>query len=309
MPQRLRQDLSLRNPYLEGLNDIFVNAAIGVKIYSYIETQDTELEVLTTTNAEGENLISVGLTVVDGRSARLSTADLPIEDELVVELNTTHSGAPRFKDQDVFEHFVSQLDALICNFSADDCNAYQELTTSIMTNVKVDIHQFHQVFTDKEPGASMKVWSEYPSLKTFFDQGPTKCLKKRLEKFKQDEKPLVNGNPKPTIEIEHVSPDIIIDLAPNTNDPLSQKAEPMLSLPTSEPSKIIHTRRPSLNSELLTANAPAKISVKTTNVKFQDTKPPQSAPTFTGPSPSSDRFKWIHIPFTHCGWVPVRDHL
>lgn len=308
MPQRLRQDLSLENSYLEELNDVFVNAAVGVKIYSYIETRDTELEVLTTTDVEGENLITIGLTVVDERSAKLSTADLPIEDESFVELNTTHSEASKFKDQDAFEKFIFELKALIQNFSADDCNAYQELSTSIMTNVKVDVHQFYQTFNEKDPAASMKVWSEYPSLKTFFDQGPTKCLRKRLEKFKLDEEPLINGNPKPTIEIQQAAPTISIALVPVTEDStVSPKPEARLSLPKT--SKIVHTRRPSLNSDFLTANAQAKDSVKTTSVKFENPKAPQPAPTFKAPSRFSDRFKWIHIPFTHCGWVPVRDNI
>lgn len=296
MPGRLRQDLSLKNPYLEELNEIFVNAAIGVKIYSYIETQDTELEVLTTTSVEGENLISVGLTIVDGRSARLSTADLSVEDESIVESNTTHSKAPRFKDQKAFDYFISELSALILNFSADDCIAYQELSTSIMANVKVDVHQFYQTSTEKEPVASMKVWSEYSSLKTFFDQGPTKCLKKRLEKFEQDEKPLINGNPKPT---EHAAPTIKIALAADTKNTISPKSKPTLSLPTSEPSKISDTRHSLTNPGFLRADA---------LVKLEEDKAPQSAPTFKAPTPFSDKFKWIHIPFTHCGWVRVRGH-
>lgn len=319
MPQRLRQDFSLKNSYLEALNETFVNAAIGVKIHSYIETQDTKLEVLTTlatTDAEGEHLISIGLTVVDGRSARLSTTDLPIEDEVVFELDTTHSGAPRFPDQDVVERFVAELDVLIQNFSADECNAYQELSASIMTGITVDIHQFYQTSTEKEPATSMKVWSEYPSLKSFFDQGPTKCLKKRLERVENDEKSFSGGNPNPTIEIEQPAPTIKIALVPDAEDTASPKTQSTLSLPTSEPSEIVHTRRPSF----LTANAQAKGPAKPTNVTFEDTKAPQSvpkfkpetkapqsAPTFKAPS-LSDQFKWIHIPFTHCGWVPVRGH-
>lgn len=304
MPRRLRQDFSLKNAYLEELNERFVNAAIGVKIYSYIETQDTELEVLTTlatTDVEGENLISVGLTVVDGRSARLSTADLPIEDELIFELDTTHSGATRFKDRDVFERFVTELDVLIRNFSADECNAYQELSASIMTDVTVDVHQFYQISTDTEPAASMKVWSEYPSLKTFLDQGPTKCLKKRLEIFQKDEESSTNGTLNPTIEIEHVAPTIKIALVPDAEETTLSKPQSMLSLPPTKASKIEHTRRPSLNSDFLMANARPRDS--------EDKKPPQPVPTFKAPSTFSDQFKWIHVPFTHCGWVPVRDEL
>ena len=306
MPPRLRQDFSLKSSYLEGLNDIFVNAAVGVKIYNYIETQETQLEVLTTlatTDAEGEHLISVSLTVVDRQSARLSTADLPIEEEVVFELNTTHSRAPRLNGPDVFDRFAVELDTLIRNFSADECNAYQELSTSIMSDVTVDIHQFYQTSTENEPAASMKVWSEYPSLKAFFDQGPTKCLKKRLQRFGDVERPLTNGIPNPKIEIEPAAPTIKIALVPDTEDTSSPKPQPTLSLPISEPPEIIHTRRPSF----LTANAQAKIPAKITNVKFQDPKVLQHA-TFKAPSPFADQFKWIHIPFTHCGWVPVRDH-
>lgn len=318
MPRRLRQEFSLKNRDLELLNYRFAVTAHGVKVYSYVESQNTNLQVLSTSDSAGETLTSIGLCIVDGRSAKLSTPDIPVEDEEVIPLNSTHAGAPRFSNEDLlYSLFIGELNSLIQGFSADERAAYQALSSNIMTNIKVDIHQFYESGNEGEP-TSMRVWSEHPSLKSFFDLGPTACLSRRLDKLGHERNGLPNGISKPKIEIEKAAPTISVALAPTNNHhlPLQQTSMQSLAAPSStEPLKIIHPRRPSLSpSTSLEAERPDHLAPhQAKNVHFNETmylepregKPPQRPATYKLPSQASDRFKWIHVPVTHCGWVPV----
>lgn len=315
MSARLRQDFSLKNSFLEKLNYLFTDAAFGVKVYSYYETRETDLEVLITGDTEGETLTNVSFCVVDDRSARLSTTDLSIEDESVVELNTTHTGTPNFINQDGIRGFIDVIDTLIQNFSVDECNAYQSLNSSIMTEVIVDIHQFYQT---RKP-ASIKVWPAKSSLKDFFHEGPTKWLDKSIGASKSSNIALTDEIVKPFIEIERVTPSIEVAPADSFEDatPPMQKPMPGLSTPESEIYKNVHTRRPPLDNNFLGLKnsshlAPAKDPANSVEAPVSDAikeGAPQRAPTYQIPTSSSDLFKWIHIPFTHSGWVPVRKNM
>lgn len=320
MPRRLRQEFSLKNPDLQSLNYRFAVTAHGVKVYSYIEARDTKLQVLSTSDSTGETLTSIDLCIVDARSAKLSTPDIPVEDEEVIQLNSTHAGAPRFSDEDaLYSLFIDELVSLIQGFSADERAAYQALSSSIMADIKIDVHQFYESGKEEEP-TSMKVWSEYPSLKSFFDLGPTACLGRRLDKLGHDRNGLPNGIPKPKIEIaiDNAAPTINVALAPTNENHMPRKQTSMQSLaaPSStEPLRIVHQRRPSQSpSTSFESERPDHLAPhQTKNVHFDETmyrepregKPPQRPATYMLPSQASDRFKWIHVPFTHCGWVPV----
>ena len=180
MSERLRRDLGLRNPGLEVLNDRFIAAAAGVKILTYFEIQRTDLKILFTNSRDGETLTYICRILVDRRSARLSTADPPAEDEEIAALNTTHIGAPKFtNERNIHDRFLEKITDLIQNFNAEDRMAYLTLGSNIMANTFVDVHQFYQSEVNGDI-ALMKIWSERPSLKTFFEIGPTKCLEMKL---------------------------------------------------------------------------------------------------------------------------------
>ena len=91
MAERLRQDFSLQSPNRELLNYKFAHAAIGIKIYSYVERQDTKLNVLGTIDSGGESIVNVNLCIVDNRSAKLGNADVAVDEEEVIDLNTNHT--------------------------------------------------------------------------------------------------------------------------------------------------------------------------------------------------------------------------
>lgn len=320
MSEHLRQEFSVQNRDLEILDYKFGPAALGMKIWSLVETRETQLEVLSTGDVGGETLTPVKLSVVDSRSAVLSTTDVPVEEEEIFRLDATHVGVPRFANDDIIrQRYLEDLARFIQYFSVHEREAHHQLASSIMTDIHVDIHQFYEFGPPGEQEkAPFKVWSERPTLRTFLEEGPAQCLRRR---FKAPvEQPDENVQQESSIEFRRptkiVAPTIVV--APPTELPEAippRDNGTSLSAPVSEKLASIHTRRPSLtprsSTEPMAGNghlAPRAASPPVKDDEYRDTdgaRRPQKPPTFQLPGSNRDRFRWIHIPYTHAGWVPV----
>lgn len=175
MSETLRNDFLLRSKDLETLNYRFAVNVVGVKIYSYVESDDTNMAVLSTNHSGGETLTTIRQCVVDSRSGKLGTSEVPMEDEEVIQLSTTHVGAPRFTDEDtLYGIFIDEITSFVKGFSAEERAAYHALNNDIMTGTEVDVHQFYVVGTHGEQGL-MKILTAHPSLQTFLELGPSRC--------------------------------------------------------------------------------------------------------------------------------------
>ncbi|KAL8824737.1 MAG: hypothetical protein Q9191_004855 [Dirinaria sp. TL-2023a] len=337
MPERLRRSFSLQNPKRELLNYRFAHAAIGVKISSYVEKQDTKLEVLSTIESGGESVVEVNQCVVDNRSAKLGNADVAVDEEEVIDLNTTHTGSARFtKEKTLRDLYIDSIVFFLESSSAKERAAYDDLNSRIQQDLKVDVHQFYQP-GGRGQSAPTKILTGHPSLKDFFDFGPEECLRRRLLTGKRGHS-LANGVPNPAIKVRHPSEpeNPVIKIAPpssadrdNASIGLEKNYGSSLTAPTSQIPESIHTRRPSLTSDTRRASLTVEdIPVRQPRaVKFTDdpvhesweadTEPdavqykdsesirrPQRSFTFQLPSDTSSLFKWIHIPWNHTGWVP-----
>ena len=315
MSETLRRDFSLRNRNLESLNYKFAVKSFGVKIYSYVESIDTDLKVLSTNDAEGENLTNVRFCIVDSRAGQLGTPEIPVEDEEVITLNANHVGAPRFSGEDIlYGYYIDAITSFIKGFSAEERAAYHDLNSRITTGIEVDIHQFYEIDTQGGRG-SMKILSAHPSLQMFLELGPTKCMEDRLRGIDGVEAPKSNGSVRPSIEsrpaLEHGAPTFTVtavDSEKGSHDALNTISPSSLAAPATAAAQNSDTRRPSLTVELEIPRAPGHLKPKQTKtVQFQDAdqmRRPQKKHLFRLPSRSSGRFKWIHVPFTHAGWVP-----
>ena len=317
MSECLREEFTLRNPELESMNYKFAKSVVGTKIYSYVETVDTNLTVLSINDYEGEGITTVRLCITDSRSGKLSTAETPIEDEQVRQLSTTHVGAPKFVEEEAsYARFLFEVGSLVENYSEDQRKAFQLLNQTIMSSVLVDIHTF---YGDIGGIGGMKILSARPTLEEFLEMGPTQCMADRIrgsdQRQRQPDKALglqkraktqISGAPAVTVTAADID-----EIKGST--PLHDKT---LSAPEIVLPKSIHTRRPSFTSkESDVANSPGHLApaVKSTkNVQFsrsplkdrEQLRKPQRAPAFKLPTSSTDRFKWIHVPFNHSGWVP-----
>lgn len=268
----------------------------------------------------GETLTTIRLCIVDSRSGKLSSSEAPFEDEEVIQLNTTHVGAPRFTDEDtLYTLYIDEITAFVKEFSAEERALHHTLNHDIMTNTEVDVHQFYVVGTQGELG-SMKIMTAHPSLQTFLEIGPSKCMEARVRGTDQVDETR-NGSIRPAIEFrpasEPAAPTLTVTSVESdetSSDASRADSYPKLSAPIVPPPKNIHTRRPSLTVEVSDPESPGHLAPKptkkvafTTNTVNRDTdqaRRPQRAHLFQLPSASSERFKWIHVPFTHAGWVP-----
>ncbi|KAL8824362.1 MAG: hypothetical protein Q9170_008184, partial [Blastenia crenularia] len=280
MAAQLRQCFSLASEELKTLNYTFAKAAIGIRIYTYVESRDTTLEVLSSSDGSGEELTPLPLSIVDARSTVLNTADLPIDEEDIVYLNATHTEAP---------------------FTTEESGSHDALISSIMNGLHVDIHQFYQV---GEGGASssIKIWSTQPSLRKFFECGPQDILKKGVPKPDAIENALSVHESRPKLQIspasDRVAPTITLD--PYLIDNIIEKRT---TLNPSEPAQVKNLLRdpPLLKSYETVTNATL---LPPADVHTSENQPPQRPHTYQLPNTSSDRFRWVHMPCNHAGWVP-----
>ena len=322
MSKRLRRDFRLKgdNEKLNELNHMFAVDMVGAKIHSYAEMADTHLTVLTSDAIGGEGAAVIRLCIVDSRSGRLGTDQAPIEDEEFVQLDMTHTGLPRFEGQDdQYEIYLEAISALSFGYNETDRKAYQKLSSAIMTKVEVHVHQF---YGDRK---SMKILLTKPTLKDFLELGPAEAMKKRIEGQDKDvaiavekhstvERPKIDLQPAseatvPSFKVEAIDADDDFDDHRPSSPPTL--APPHVPIP-----KSIHTPRPPNPPSIRRPGSPGKLgpteqdrSVQAKAVSFKgenkdrdDFGPHQSAP-FKLPAQATDRFRWIHVPFTHPGWV------
>ncbi|MCJ1421829.1 hypothetical protein MMC32_008196 [Xylographa parallela] len=336
MSEHLQADFALDNPDLEAGNHRFGAASLGIKVWNFIETRDTQLKVLVGEETGGEYLAKVNLLIVDDRSATMTTSDVLIEEEEIKKMNTNHVGLARFADDNALRtDFCEDLKAYIKSTSAQDRAAHHFLTTSIMTDVKVSVHQFYKMEVASDARALL-VWSVQPTLQDYLDLGPSECLKARLHPATENGHH-TNGNVKPNIKVRHASeasapvaletPHISISAPTGVVASISRESpappcdveSAVLNAPTIILPKNIHTRRPPLSvaahSDPQSAKhlTPASIIPQPTSAAIEGDPEnalhpareprPQRARTYQAPSRSTDRFRWVHVPYTHSGWV------
>ena len=316
MSKRLRRDFRLRddNEELNETNQMFVVDMFGVKVHSYAEMADSYLTVLTSDDIGAEGPAVVRYCIVDSRSGRLSRDQVPFEDEEFIQLDMDHTGLPRFKGQDdQYESYLKAIEALVNGYNENDRKAYQNMTKAIMTEVKVHVHQF---YGDRK---SMKILLTKPTLEAFLEVGPAECMLERIEGRDEDVAVAVskpNGVQRPKIGIQPPSettiPSVKVQEDDSSNDH-RPNSPPTLAPPhVPVPPKGTHTPLPpkppydrgSGSGKL--GPTPKKVAqAKTVSFRGEkrDREEPHRAARFQLPYQAPDRFRWIHVPFTHPGWV------
>ena len=266
MSESLRQEFALRSQDLEALNFRFVKACVGTKIYSYAESLDTDLAVLSSDDAAGVAKTTVRLCITDSKSGKLGTPDTPIQDEEFVQLNTTHTNTPKFRDEDgLYEIFLDEIVRLVASYDDQHRTAYQALNKSIMQSVQVDVHQFYG-----EEG-SMTLLSARPTLEEFLEDGPTVCMRDRMTD--------ADG-----VEIKAPAVKVTFD----EDDVLEMPTTPKVIL--QQPNGNDRTKTPPLDrTRLLEPQLDTMLSIPTPNPSSMK---PQKTNTFKLPG-RTDRFKWI----------------
>lgn len=310
MSQHLRHQFLLRNTDLKTLNYKFAVSIGGVKVISYIENMDTNLTVLSTNHTGVESLTTIRLFIVDSRSGKLSTPEVSLENEEIFQLNATHVGAPRFQGEDqLYRYYVEEIVAFVEGYSPEETAAYHALKNDIMTGVEIDVHQFY------ESTLGMKIISTHPCLQSFLELGPAKCMEDRLCG--------IDGpSDGPMIDIRRASEPAAPMLMVNTaetdeaSDASGAELTSLLATTAAVPPRNRSTELPSMtmdsedsaSSGLLTPTPIEDVHCRGTPANDTgntiQSERLQRRRLFPLPGPSSDRFKWIHVPFSNTGWVP-----
>ena len=333
MSEHLRREFALNNPDLDKVNYTFAKSVVGAKIHNYVETADTDLVVLSSSDSGGESLATVRLCITGARSGKLGTPEVPVEDEDTVQLNTTHVGSPRFTGENgLYRIFLEEICKLVQSYNDEHRTSYQALNRSIMSGVKVDVHQF---YGEKR---AIKILSANPTLEKFLEKGPNQCIIERIRTYGQSDVLMTNKEIGPTVQVRRPSEPstpILTVTAADTDSTVQPEADSTASLsaPAVPVLRNIHTRRPSLTTRNSPPSARRQSFTTTTTTttssgpdspghlapNTKDTKQvqfsiapqnaaakeqnPQRTPAFQLPNPQNNRFKWIHIPFNHSYWV------
>ena len=317
MSRVLRRDFMLKdsNESLEDMNFRFVTNMMGVKIYSFAETQDTLLTLPAMRGSVHDTVFRE--CVVDSRSGELGTAQVPVEDEEFLQLDLSHTELPRFAGQDPqYQAFLAEVARLVNRYDDVDRSKARKLKSDIMEEVKIHVHQFYPI--DNQ----MKVLLAKPTLEDFLKHGPKKAMDERLDgkdpdfnsrnQSSRDEFDLyVHVGPSldtPSVKVENT------DLLASPLEDVTNKLTP----PHSPTPKSIHTHRPPIPGETPLEDLPKEVTLEEPSqpktVRFAsspdvgdvtpggDVTPEDPLASMKLPDESTG-FRWIHVPFTHPGWV------
>ncbi|KAI4248261.1 MAG: hypothetical protein L6R42_009342 [Xanthoria sp. 1 TBL-2021] len=179
----------------------------------------------------------------------------------------------------------------------------------------------------------MKIWSAQPSLKKFWQHGPDECLKKRLMKSENSPAtpstsainirpkleispaseplaPTITVAPAFTINVESGQTDANAFQAPNKGSQGRSNSGPSLQVNGASRTSLDRdlnsnmTQLSSMGGLLAPKALPSIESIEPRHKAYERSQPPQRSHTYQLPSFSSDRFRWVHVPCTHAGWVP-----
>lgn len=167
IPSRLRDLLKPRRQRLRELADGFKAVSADMKIWTFLETADSEISI-------ADTLIHVPIT-----SIRSGVLDLEHEKE--IPLVTDHRGAAYFKGQESTMRFSFIKAVNLTLIRAVELSAEPDIPLQVEKEVVVQINGF---FEDTALGVSddtpLKLWSTKVSLHDYLAKGPAACLRERI---------------------------------------------------------------------------------------------------------------------------------
>ena len=301
IPRSLQQQLSSKYGHLSEISQRFKSCSTDLRIDTYYETNDSNLAF----TAANDNIARSYHVPI----ASVASAILDLDHESETPLSSDHVGCATFEgEDDAQDSYIAKLRnavgvAIILSKKLDcDLDLEEE--------VKMEVNGFFE-----DSNSSVKLWTARPSVAEYFREGPENLLKARLTQSQ--------GLPRSSIVKEEVSKGDKQD-----RQALQQVVaeEPKAKLQEKLQNKIRKRNkpRPTVNRSA-TDPQPRREEGKedstpdrdlTSNIQFSWPNHPNSnterrstiAPTDPGPyTPAMDRLKlvWVHVPFTHTGWVPA----
>lgn len=297
------------------------------RIWTFVEGVESKLKVLSG-NTAGEEEMEVSYSVVDERSATLSTPRVRIGNEKVTIVNVTHAELAHLggtRDSPAYKEYIQDLRALIDELGATPGQSISWRENTLSDEVTAEVHLFYEVQAE-EPDNIIKLFSVETPLSDLTRSGPMACLRRRLTKASQARSQLANGIPSGSSDLKftepvHPSRELQSDAVSNS----SQVSLPMTEQP-SVPSIVVdgkpiedsaeqHGRRGSITMERtpnpMSNTGKALQRAKTVHLaepasrgKDEYIELPKRDDFYELPTLRSFQFRWIRIPCNNLAFVP-----
>ena len=309
MGPKLREQFSARNAELELLNERFVNNLQGIRIWTFFESQKTEVYALAN-RPNGQALIKDNLVVVDAPSASLSINQaFMFTQEERQSLATNHVGTVQFlKENGARQDFVEDLKAFLTPTSSIFCPTPQSVVAGIFSTCSVFVHRFYRLDLESDndndidkndPNVNVLI---SPSLRDFQDRGPSQILQAGLA-FLEQRRNLPLPGDESTSSNHSVSED---------RQPTPSGESSIGSGHTREESEVRIAQDSAPVPKVIVHDVDGKTETKTSDEEKADSDEEDTdlqGRTLVSRYPpvnleKSNQFDWIHIPANVCDWVP-----
>ncbi|KAJ5590354.1 hypothetical protein N7450_004326 [Penicillium hetheringtonii] len=307
IPLSLREQFRPRSNRLWHLSNQFKALSADMKVWSFLETVDSTLHVQ---DLENSKYMELHAPITSIRSGLLG-----IEHENEIPMATDHAGTAKFQGQDSARNdFLRELNA-----AATGAVRLSKDTDNPLRVEREVIVQVNGFFEDTALGVSdetpLKMWSARVSLEDYLARGPSACLRERLKRIQpggfddSSVKAEMDGyfetasspsdsSPPPAERQRRNSISKAFGLIPFARTHKRSRSDSSSQASSSRPPS--SSTSPPQQSEFLTIPTSTRDRI---NQDAEAPDLPRSIPRFDRPEPDTEKLLWIHVPYTHTGWV------
>ncbi|KAL8796496.1 MAG: hypothetical protein Q9195_001170 [Heterodermia aff. obscurata] len=276
MPDSLMKQFHGGNNELRELAEDFETYSTDLRINTYYETSDSDL-AFTPANDNIPRSYHVCITSV-------GSAILELEQESETPLSCDHMDSATFQGEDDLRTiFIFELRQAVLR--AEDLSKIGHYSIDLETDVKIEVNGFFEDAT-----SSVKLWTSRTSLKDYLKKGPRALLEARMRQAQS------------SANLPSVSPNV-----PETK----QKENRIMPKTSGQPSDRLTAK--STNTKEGDGSTAAYRVDSIDSITFSEPRRhPRlgpvglASPSDHGPPlPAMETLKltWVHIPYTHTGWV------
>jgi len=179
LPATLMEELRVDHASLQTLDDNFKDLGSDISIWSFYETQDSQLAGLGQSGPT-DFRFTAPLTAI-------KSAILGLRSEKVLALQSSHSLIASFGRANIktLDMYLKDLGAAIKK--AQKYSSVTHVALHLKKKVQIEIHGFFAQDTNSDhDDVSVRAWSARESLENFLNTGPDECLSRRLTETSND---------------------------------------------------------------------------------------------------------------------------
>ena len=277
MPDSLLKQFHAGSTELQELAQNFEKYSTDLRINTYYETSDSDL-AFTPANDNIPRSYHVCITSV-------GSAILELEQESETALSGDHMECATFQgEDDLRTRFILELRRAVLR--AEDLSKIDHNSIDLETDVKIEVSGFFEDAT-----SSVKLWTSRTPLKEYLKKGPRALLEARMRQAQS------------SVTLPSLSPNAPVEKQKDNRTMRKTTGQPGDHLP--------------VNGENLKGGDGSTAANRVSSIEGITFSEPQRHPKrdqlgsmassdHGPPLPAMEKLKltWVHIPYTHTGWVP-----